>query len=723
MDYKQQTMDYKQHTQQNICGTGNDHCRLKYVNFEVAENTISHETQGLSKDILVVRRGKPFKITLMFTSDLWDPRTERLVLEVCLGNMSEKMPVQFSDKCSNPGGWSANIYHGDMHLQSGAIHICSPVLSAVGMYDLFLHIESSYHRRSYAVGSFVLLCNPWLKDDSVYMPQTSKLEEYIKSDYGQLYMGSHLNISMRPWSFGQYEPGVLEACLQLLQVSPQHHSDKNSDYIRRVDPVYISKVICAMVNCNDDLGILKGKWQGTYKDGVKPTEWSGSADILHQWVSSKCRPVRYGQCWVFASVLCTVMRVLGVPSRVVTVFNAAHDGNGNLKIEEYYSTKGEKLSLSKDSIWNFHVWVECWMRRPDLGEEFDGWQVVDPTPQEKSAGIYSCGPCPVAAILQRDLGTPYDTGFVYASVDADIIRLIVRNGQVVGRMEDTKSVGQMICTKSVNSDKPENLTESYKREKIPMMGSFAYEPMPMMMSSACEPNAMRMRCKALEVKEEMSAGLEVSLSINGEPTVGEEIALCVTVTNYSSGSRVLMEHLSAQVKGYNSSPQESFWKTHKEVHIKPGQALMLQHTILPSQYESVLAGDDIVNVAVVIKDVRTKERVLAAQEFSISSPKITIEIEGGDSVHMKKDCTAQVFFINTFKKTLNGAVLTVEGSGLLQGKQEARLAVLQPGDKIEKKVSIMANSPGTKVLMATFSHSNSPSVVCRGFQKVSVTTD
>lgn len=35
---------------------------------------------------------------------------------------------------------------------------------------------------------------------------------------------------------------------------------------------------------------------------------------------------------------------------------------------------------------NFHVWVECWMRRSDLSEEFDGWQVVDPTPQEKSAG-------------------------------------------------------------------------------------------------------------------------------------------------------------------------------------------------------------------------------------------------------------------------------------------------------------------------------------------------
>lgn len=54
--------------------------------------------------------------------------------------------------------------------------------------------------------------------------------------------------------------------------------------------------------------------------------------------------------------------------------------------------------------------------------------------------------------------------------------------------------------------------------------------------------------------------------------------------------------------------------------------LKLHHTILPSEYESVLAGDDIVNVAVVIKDVMTKERVLAAQEISMSAPPITIQV-------------------------------------------------------------------------------------------------
>lgn len=45
------------------------------------------------------------------------------------------------------------------------------------------------------------------------------------------------------------------------------------------------------------------------------------------------------------------MRVMGIPSRVVTVFNAAHDSDGNSIIEEYYTATGEKLSLSKDSVW------------------------------------------------------------------------------------------------------------------------------------------------------------------------------------------------------------------------------------------------------------------------------------------------------------------------------------------------------------------------------------
>lgn len=45
------------------------------------------------------------------------------------------------------------------------------------------------------------------------------------------------------------------------------------------------------------------------------------------------------------------MRVLGIPARVVTVFNAAHDTDASLAIEEFYTTRGQKLGLSKDSVW------------------------------------------------------------------------------------------------------------------------------------------------------------------------------------------------------------------------------------------------------------------------------------------------------------------------------------------------------------------------------------
>ncbi|KAM9855182.1 LOW QUALITY PROTEIN: protein-glutamine gamma-glutamyltransferase 2-like [Aulostomus maculatus] len=709
--------------QQTTHINGKDRCRLKLVNFEVRDNHVSHDTEGLSKNYLVVRRGKPFKVTLLFHSCLWDPHQEMLVLEVLLGSMSERIPVKFSDKWSNPQSWSARIYPGNMHHQGVTIHICSPVLSSVALYHLLVHMESIQGRRSYVAGQFVLLCNPWLKEDPVFMPRDVQIQEYIKSDYGLVYMGTHLNVSQRPWSFGQYVPGVLEACLKLLQVSPQHLCNQQRDYLLRADPVYLSRVVCAMVNCNDDMGVLEGRWQGNYKDGVKPTDWSGTADILHRWVSSNCRPVRYGQCWVFASVLCTVMRVLGIPSRVVTVFNAAHDGDSNQTIEELYSSTGEKLGLSNDSIWNFHVWVECWMRRPDLGAGFDGWQVVDPTPQEKSAGIYTCGPCPVVAVQQRCLGAPYDSAFIYASVDADIVRLIVRDGLVVGRTVDTEWVGQLIYTKCIGSDTPENLTQSYKRKDG---AQTVMQTMRLCSEPICTYSAAP-SCGAAEVRAapsgSSSSGLVVTLTIEGVPSVGKSINVCVTVTNQSSSSRVLMEHVNAQVKEYNHNPQRSFWKIHKKLQIQPHEVLTLHHAIPPSEYELILSNDDIVKMVVVIKDVRTQERALDTQDVNISSPKISIEIEEGDNIQMKKEYKAQVSFTNTFTRALSGAVLAVEGPGLVQGKHEARLVLLQPGEKIEKKVSVMATSPGTKLLMATFSHSNSSSILSRSFHKVSVVTD
>lgn len=61
----------------------------------------------------------------------------------------------------------------------------------------------------------------------------------------------------------------------------------------------------AQVNSNNDRGVLQGQWQGKYGGGTSPLHWRGSVAILHKWFKSRFKPVKYGQCWVFAGVMCT----------------------------------------------------------------------------------------------------------------------------------------------------------------------------------------------------------------------------------------------------------------------------------------------------------------------------------------------------------------------------------------------------------------------------------
>lgn len=48
----------------------------------------------------------------------------------------------------------------------------------------------------------------------------------------------------------KYEPGILETCLNLLQISPQHQKNRRIDYLNRNNPIYISRVVSAMVSAN-----------------------------------------------------------------------------------------------------------------------------------------------------------------------------------------------------------------------------------------------------------------------------------------------------------------------------------------------------------------------------------------------------------------------------------------------------------------------------------------
>ncbi|XP_039972459.1 transglutaminase 5, like [Xiphias gladius] len=675
---------------------------VQYVNLEKSENLAKHRTEGFScSKALVVRRGAPFKISLRLEGRPFNPKTDSLRVKVMLGHLYVIMPVTFSKKVSS-SGWKAYIDPEDLNLQNPSIFIFSPASASVGCYKFQLGLLSQGGQRRNAFSKFILLCNPWCPKDAVYIPFEDQREEYVQNDSGLLFMGTAMNLVSRPWSFDQYEPGVLETCLNLLQVSPKHQNNRRLDYLNRNNPVYISRVVSAMINCEDDCGVLKGNWSDDFKQGVNPSVWTGSGDILRLWAQSGYSPVKYGQCWVYAAVMCTVMRVLGIPSRVVTNFNSAHDTNGNLGIEEYYSETGQKLNHSKDSIWNFHVWVECWMTRQDLGSGMDGWQVLDPTPQERSGGVFCCGPAPVKAIKDRHINVLYDIPFVYAEVNADVHTFIVGQGRVLSHSKDTDRVGSLICTKAVGFPRLQNITEDYKYIKSPTSTLTSRS------SAISEDSTLR---------NGSSKGALVILTLDKGPVAGEPIRLTVKFINKQSVFKMMSVHLNAQAKEYNHNPSDTFWETHGIIKLAPMEVKVLRQQILPAQYENVV-GDNLINLAVVLEDMATQERVLASEEFNIASPQLTIQVADEDSIVPNKEQSATVTFTNPFSHAVGG-VLTVAGAGLIPDKINFRMLPLRPGGKVEQRFTFIPSMLGTRMLRGSLSLSNINATI-QGFRMVFV---
>ncbi|XP_029007266.3 transglutaminase 5, like isoform X2 [Betta splendens] len=679
---------------------------IQNVDLEESENLERHRTQGFgSSGALVVRRGAPFKVSVQLRGRAFNPRTDSMGIKVMLGRLFVTMPVTYSRQRGSSSGWTAHVDPDGLRLHKPSVSICPPASASVGCYRFQLCVFTTSGQEKCTSGKFILLCNPWCQEDAVYIPFEDQREEYVHNDAGLLFMGTPMNLVSRPWSFDLYEPGVLEACLNMLQISPQHQTKSRLDYLNRSSPVYISRVVSAMINSEDDRGVLKGNWSDDFKQGVHPSMWSGSGDILRQWAQTGYSPVKYGQCWVFAAVMCTVMRVLGIPCRVVTNFNSAHDTNSNLVIEEYYSETGQKLNTSKDSIWNFHIWVECWMARGDLGSGLDGWQVLDPTPQERSGGVFCCGPAPVKAIRDRRIDLLYDVPFVYAEVNADVHRIVVSQGRVLSLSKDTERVGSLICTKAIGFPRVHNITGDYKQVKSPTSTLRSVR-------STASDNSTLTRGP--------SEGVLVSLHLDKAPVAGEPIAFTVKIMNKQRVAKKLKVHLNAQVKEYNPRPAEelkTFWESHGVLQLAPMEVKLLSQQILPSQYRD-LVGDKMINLAAVLQDTASREHALASEEFNIASPQILIQIADEKSIVPNKEQAATVSFTNPFPHPVGGT-LTVAGAGLIQGKLHFRLLPLLPGRRVEQRIAFNPSMVGTKMLQASLTLTDISTTI-RGFKMVAV---
>ncbi|KAM8789959.1 coagulation factor XIII A chain isoform 2-T2 [Rhynchonycteris naso] len=581
------------------------------------------------------------------------------------------------------GNWGAKVIMKED--RSVRLSIQSSPECIVGKFRMYIAVWTPYGilrtSRNPETDTYILF-NPWCEEDAVYLEDEKEREEYILNDIGVIFYGDVNNIQSRSWSYGQFEDGILDACLHMMDRAQM-------DLSGRGNPIKVSRVGSAMVNSKDDEGVLVGSWDNVYAYGVPPSAWTGSIDILLEYQSSQ-NPVRYGQCWVFAGVFNTFLRCLGIPARVVTNYFSAHDNDANLQMDVFLEEDGNVNSkLTKDSVWNYHCWNEAWMTRPDLPVGFGGWQAVDSTPQENSDGMYRCGPASVQAIKHGHVCFQFDAPFVFAEVNSDLIYITAKkDGTQVVEAVDTTHVGKLIVTKQVGGDGMKDITDTYKFQEGQKEERLALETA--LMYGVKKP---------LNTEGVMKPRSDVDMNFEVENAVlGKDLKLTITFQNNSSNSYTISAYLSGNITFYTGVSKEEFKKETFDLTLEPLAFKKEEVLVRASEYMGQLLEQASLHFFVTAR-VNETGVILAKQKSTmLTIPTVIIKVRGAKMVG--SDMVVTVEFTNPLKETLQNVWIHLDGPGVIKPRRKM-FREIRPNTTVQWEEVSRPWVPGHRKLIAS----------------------
>ncbi|XP_020499452.2 protein-glutamine gamma-glutamyltransferase K-like [Labrus bergylta] len=618
-------------------------------------NRKEHHTDLYQSENFIIRRGQTFQMWITLSRP-FDPSRDKLHLDLKTGSLPSvakgtHVIVTLVEDLED-GRWEAAVVKQEYNKIKLSVN--SPSTAVIGRYQLTVetHCPSGHAVSEHNPDNDIyMLFNPWCDDDSVFMDSEDERQEYVLNDIGRMYYGTEHQIGVRTWDYGQFNDGILAACLFIMEQSGTPPSGWG-------DPVNVVRVIAAMVNSRDDQGVLEGNWSGDYSKGTSPTVWSGSVEILNEYHKSKGTAVKYGQCWIFAGVVTTVLRCLGIPSRSVTNYSSAHDTDVSLTTDVYLDENLDPLEhLNTDSIWNFHVWNDCWMARPDLPVGNGGWQAVDSTPQETSEGTYRCGPASLAAVRYGQVFLKHDAPFVFAEVNSDKIYW-QRNTDGTFSMiySEKKTVGHFISTKAVGSDERMDITHLYKHPEGSEEERIAVE-------TACSYGS-----KAAAYSSPTAQDVSVEVTMDGEgPRMGQDAELTIIMRNSSSEERKVILHSQVAVMYYTGVHKATVRRDKTDVDLLPNEKKILEWTLDYKDYKDQLI-DQAALMLTLSGRVQETQQALATQfSFRLRTPDLTIKPLGKAMIGEKM--AAEISFTNPLPQVLKNVVFHMEGLGLLTAQK------------------------------------------------------
>ncbi|KAL1249296.1 hypothetical protein QQF64_020301, partial [Cirrhinus molitorella] len=622
---------------------------VDFLKSKDGQNRRDHHTDAYFSDKLIVRRGQTFQMWIEFSRP-FNPKSDNLQLQLKLepifsSNPGIRISVPLVDVLED-GRWEMKI----VEQKDNRVRLSVNTLptASIGRYKVTVACFSTRFKLLFPCtpNDVYMLFNPWCEDDPVYLDNEAERKEYVLNSMGRIYYGTEQQIGGRTWNFAQFEQDVLEACLFLLERGQVALTEWR-------DPVIVSRMISALVNSNDDRGVLMGNWSDSFEGGTSPTAWSGSGDILRQYYKSSGKSVKFAQCWVYAGVTTSVLRCLGIPTRCVTNFSSAHDTDLSLTTDIYLD---EKLELIKDetsdSVWNFHVWNESWMTRPDLPPGNGGWQVVDATPQESSQGSYRCGPTPVSAVRNGQVDLKFDTPFVFAEVNSDRIYWQKKSDGSVSQVHVEKnSIGQRISTKAVGSDARVDITHLYKYPEGSEEERIAVE------------RASRFGSKPTVYPQPTENDVTVEIVMDGAgPRIGEDAKLSIVLTNKSSKQRTASLLYEVMVMYYTGVLKDTVKKDRIPVDLKPQETKTIPWTLQYKEYINHLVDQGALMLTVTGRVNQTKQILATQFNFRLRTPHLILTpLE--DAV-VDKELTVKITFQNPLSQDLKNVLFRMEGLGM-----------------------------------------------------------
>ncbi|XP_038210952.1 hemocyte protein-glutamine gamma-glutamyltransferase-like [Zerene cesonia] len=667
-------------------------------------NTVKFEVVNEETPVCtIVRRGQPFNGVVRFNRP-YDENDDLVQFVFTLGDKPQ-LDTQGSiylkrDAITDKYTWSAKL----LSVQEDntlSFEISTPVTMPVGCWSLRVvtRTKSSQAREVYDFDQDIyFLFNPWNPDDQTFMEDTSLLQEYVLNDVGKVWVGPIKSTRGKPWLYGQFDACVLPACMLMLdraEVPFQH----------RGDPVKLTRAISRVVNSNDEGGVLVGRWDGEYGDGTAPADWAGSVDILAQFLDTQ-EPVQYGQCWVFAGVVTTVCRALGIPSRVVSNLVSAHDANSSLTVDKYYTETMEEMDYDPnnpqgaDSIWNYHVWNDVWMARPDLPPGYGGWQAIDATPQETSSGQYQCGPAPLEAIKQGVIGLGYDVEFMLASVNADLMRWRRDPDEETGfSMVDTNNyhIGRMVLTKKPFVFDPlgdadrDDVTALYKHRE-----GTASERLALWNGVRYSERAKRYYAVAASLTNDVTFKLR---DIDTVP-IGKDFRVTVDIENTSDQGRNIKAALSATSVFYNGVKADLLKKVEGKIFVGPQKKEQISILITAEEYLPKLVEYCNIKISAMAIVDDTKQSWADDDDFQVLKP--NIDIKFNEDLILGTPSTVELSFRNPLDRALSGGEFRLSSGGAAPRSVRVPSAPAAAGGLVAATLPVQPTKLGKINFVATF---------------------